>query len=362
MEKLYVEQRNGKYRFILRYHDPKTGKIKRIMTTKDKNTKQVYNDALRELQDRAYGMEPENITLDKARELYIKDKARTCREQTVIKNNNIVRQVNGWLDEDTLVSKLNVTMLKSALLENTTKNCTFNEKLTRYKVFLKWCYANDLIELPWFDKLLPLPDNHKERIKDKYLEPDELKTLLEELKLPQWYYATYFLALSGLRVGELIALEDKDIDDQYIHVTKTYSQTTNKVGPTKTDGSTRDVYIQDELRPLIRKIRLFQREYKFERAIKSSLFICSPKGDYMNYNSFRQYLHDHSLKSLGRLVTPHTLRHTCASILFAQGVPLDVVSRRLGHDDSDVTKDIYIHVTKQLKKRDEKILKSVNIL
>ena len=51
MEKLYVEQRDGKYRFILRFHDPKTGKVKRIVTTKDKYSKQIYNDALRELLD-----------------------------------------------------------------------------------------------------------------------------------------------------------------------------------------------------------------------------------------------------------------------------------------------------------------------
>ena len=362
MEKLYVEQRDGKYRFILRFHDPKTGKVKRIVTTKDKYSKQVYNDALRELQDRAYGLQPEHVTLDKARELYIKDKSRSCRKQTVIKNDNIVKQVNNWLDPDTLITQLTLTMLKNALLDYTETNCAYNEKLRRYRVFLKWCYSNELIDSPWYERLTYLPDNHKERIEDKLLEPDELQKLLDGMNVVHWYYVTYFLALSGLRIGELVALEDKDIDDKYIHVSKTYSLLTHEVGPTKTDGSTRDVFIQDELSVLIRKIRLFQKEYKFERAIKSNLFICSPHGDYFSYDAYRKYLHENAEKILGRGITPHALRHTCASILFGQGVPLDVVSRRLGHLDSDITKEIYIHVTKQLRERDESILKAVNML
>lgn len=362
MEKLYVEQRDGRYRFILRYHDPKTGKVKRIVTTKDKYSKQIYNDALRELQDRAYGLQPEHITLDKARELYIKDKSRSCRKQTVIKNDNIVKQVNNWLDPDTLITQLTLTMLKNALLDYTETNCAYNEKLRRYRVFLKWCYSNELIDSPWYDRLTYLPDNHKERIEDKFLEPDELQKLLDGMNVVHWYYVTYFLALSGLRIGELVALEDKDIDDKYIHVNKTYSLMTHEVGPTKTDGSTREVFIQDELSILIRKIRLFQKEYKFERAIKSNLFICSPHGDYFSYDAYRKYLHENAEKILGRGITPHALRHTCASILFGQGVPLDVVSRRLGHSDSDITKEIYIHVTKQLRERDESILKTVNML
>lgn len=362
MEKLYVEQRNGKYRFILRYHDPNTGKVKRLITTKSKYSKQIYNDALRELQDRAYGLQPDHVTLDKARELYVKDKERICKKQTVIKNDLIVGQINEWLDPDTYISQLNVTLLKTALLEHTVTNCSYNEKLRRYKVFLKWCYTNELIETPWYDKLTFLPDDHKARIEDKYLESDELQKLLDSLELPLWYYVTYFLALSGLRIGELIALEDKDVDDKYIHVDKTYSLLTKEIGTTKTDGSTRDVFIQDELKVLIKRIRHFMKEFKFSRGIKSDLFFCSIHGNHLSYDAYRQYLFDHSKKSIGRAITPHALRHTCASILFGQGVPLDVVSRRLGHSDSDITKEIYIHVTKQLQEHDEKILKAVNIL
>lgn len=70
-------------------------------------------------------------------------------------------------------------------------------------------------------------------------------------------------------------------------------------------------------------------------------------------------MHDRSLaraleRALGRaglvgddevpLVTPHGLRHTCASVMLAKGVPLIVVSRQLGHANPNITATIYAHL------------------
>ena len=44
------------------------------------------------------------------------------------------------------------------------------------------------------------------------------------------------------------------------------------------------------------------------------------------------------------LVTPHGLRHSCASIMLASGVPLIVVSRQLGHSNPHITATIYAHL------------------
>jgi integrase len=45
-----------------------------------------------------------------------------------------------------------------------------------------------------------------------------------------------------------------------------------------------------------------------------------------------------------RSIRPHDLRHTCASLLLAQGVPARVVMDILGHSQITVTLDIYSHV------------------
>jgi hypothetical protein len=41
---------------------------------------------------------------------------------------------------------------------------------------------------------------------------------------------------------------------------------------------------------------------------------------------------------------PHGLRHSAASTLLAQGVPLEVVSETLGHSSIRITKDVYGHL------------------
>lgn len=46
---------------------------------------------------------------------------------------------------------------------------------------------------------------------------------------------------------------------------------------------------------------------------------------------------------------PHELRHSAASLMLAQGVPLKVVSEVLGHSGINITADIYAHVLAPLK-------------
>lgn len=41
----------------------------------------------------------------------------------------------------------------------------------------------------------------------------------------------------------------------------------------------------------------------------------------------------------------HTLRHSCASWLIQQGIPLPVVSKILGHSSTQITDQIYAHVS-----------------
>ena len=43
-------------------------------------------------------------------------------------------------------------------------------------------------------------------------------------------------------------------------------------------------------------------------------------------------------------ITLHGLRHTCATLLIAAGVPVNVVFARLGHAKTSITTDMYAHV------------------
>ena len=68
------------------------------------------------------------------------------------------------------------------------------------------------------------------------------------------------------------------------------------------------------------------------------------------------------MRVLDRSITAHALRHTHASLLLAQGVDVDTIARRLGHENSKITKEIYLHITQQLKERDNEQIKKIQML
>ena len=49
-------------------------------------------------------------------------------------------------------------------------------------------------------------------------------------------------------------------------------------------------------------------------------------------------------------------------MLAEAGVPLETISRRLGHSDSKITREVYMHVTEGMKRQDRERLEKVRIL
>lgn len=358
---------DGRCKYRMPYTDKLTKKKKTISIVLEKQSASNYKYAKRVLEERLDDMlmevEVKNITLGRLCELYFDEKARTLKESTLKRNKATLGRLTAWMGEDVYINELPVAYIKKVISEHSEENHTYNEYLTRFKAMLNWAFMNDyLADRRVIDKLKALPDNKQERIEDKYLEKEELQALLDASKdCPHWHYLIHFMALSGLRVGEALVLKDSDVDD-YIHITSTYQITTNKIGSPKTNSSTRDVYVRQELKALIKDIRKWMREYTFEHGIRTDLFICNSKGKYLEYYSFNKYLVELSERTIGKKITTHALRHTAASLLIADGVPLETVSRMLGHEGSKVTKRIYLHMTKTLQERDNKYLDMAKVL
>ena len=358
---------DGRCKYRMPYTDKLTRKRKTLSVILDKQSAANYKLAKRMLEERLDDIildnEVQNITLRRLCERYLDEKKRILKESTLKRNKASLERLIGWMGEDIYVNDLPVTHIKKVISEHSEENHTYNEYLSRFKAMLNWAFMNDyLSDRKVIDKLRSLPDNKHERIEDKYLEKEELKALLKASEdCPHWHYLLHFMVLSGLRVGEAIILKDSDIDE-YIHVTATYQITTEKIGSPKTASSNRDVYVRKELDALIKEIRSWMREYTFKNGVRTDLFLCNSKGEHLEYYSFNKYLVNLSQKTIGRKITTHALRHTAASLLIADGVPLETVSRMLGHEGSKITKKIYLHMTKELQERDNKYLDMAKVL
>jgi integrase len=57
-----------------------------------------------------------------------------------------------------------------------------------------------------------------------------------------------------------------------------------------------------------------------------------------------------TMAGLNKELTPHSLRHTHTSLLAEACVSLEQIIERLGHTDDQITKNVYLHVTQEMKK------------
>ena len=336
--------------------DPITGKPHLVSVKILKDTPSGRNDARIKLTAKINASKPTNLCLSDLFERCLAEQERTLKQSTVRRNKNTYDRLVVILGNP-LLSKLSAGLIRERLLQTGGSPGKLNEYLVRVKAALRWGYRNDLItDKDVIDKLFPFKEDvsKKEKLRYKFLETHELTALLSGMNIELWKLTTEFMALSGLRFGEVAALTDADVTD-HIHINKTYDPINETTTTPKTFDSNRDVFIQPELSDCVSRIRALMSS-------RSSLFLSDSEGKHIEYYSFNKYLKENSLRILGRPITTHVLRHTHVSLLAAQGVPLDVISRRLGHEDSRVTRDIYMHVTAEMKSRDEMILSRVNLL
>ncbi|MGL6202091.1 MAG: tyrosine-type recombinase/integrase [Lachnospiraceae bacterium] len=374
---MWVEKsKNGKFKFVERYTDPMTEKSKKISVTFDKDNRETRKTAYDVLQKRIDDLlstrstDVDKLTFKDLVERYRKYQQKTVKPSTYRRNYHATTTLMKILGEDTLISKLNASYIKDCLLESGNEANTLNEHIIRLKALLNWAFDNDLLEdISFLRKVKPFKSQTKKaKIEDKYLEPEELQTLLKGMDhCMYWFYLAKFMSLSGLRVGEAAALERKDVDlkEHTIYVTKTYDFNNLYLSETpKTDTSNREVFIQPELEALIKEINIYNATRKLQYGYQNpnQIFMPSKEGDYISYYAFNKYLKEKSNKVLGREVTTHILRHTHSSLLYSQDVDFETLARRLGHKNSRITKEIYTHVTKRLKEKDNAQIRNTKII
>lgn len=195
-----------------------------------------------------------------------------------------------------------------------------------------------------------------------HLDEADAKRLLELLQHEQMNYraATTFDLLSGLRRGELLGLRWIDVD--FNTDTITICQTSNYlpgvgvyIDTPKNESSVRPIKLSHSLFLLLNEYRLWQdhqRELCGDQwQDKDGRVFTSLFGAPIHPDTLSSWFKDFITKNNFPDVHFHSLRHTYASLMIADGTPLIIVSRRLGHAQVSTTSNIYSHV---IKSADEK--------
>ncbi len=160
-------------------------------------------------------------------------------------------------------------------------------------------------------------------------------------------FGILFALFTGIRIGELCALQWDDIKDNKIHISKTMQRIKNEDGKStvmitepKTDKSNRIIPVPTAIYELIEKYRK-SKGYVIRQA--NGKFI-EPR---LMQKKFGEITTACGLEN----VNFHTLRHTFATRCIESGFDVKTLSEILGHTNVRTTLDKYVHSSFELKQK-----------
>jgi integrase len=156
-------------------------------------------------------------------------------------------------------------------------------------------------------------------------------------------------AAAGLRRGELLCLEWSDLDWKRatLEVSKSLEETKQglRIKSTKS-GETRRFSLPAEVIEVLRQHQRMQdrdRELYGADYANLDLIFARPDGQYYAPDKFGTRMRTAMQRAGLQGVSLHSLRHSHASELLSQGVPITAVAERLGHASPNITLSIYSH-------------------
>lgn len=168
----------------------------------------------------------------------------------------------------------------------------------------------------------------------------------------RWRALITFDLMSGLRRGELLGLrwQDVDLDAHTITIRQTSNYLPGKgvyVSTPKTATSARPLLLSTAAIMMLLEYKTWQDGQR-ERLgdaweDQDGRVFTTDAGAPVFPDSVTQWFSAFIARSGMPKVTVHSLRHTYASLMIADGVPLVVVSKQLGHAQTSTTANIYAH-------------------
>lgn len=298
-----------------------------------------------------------------AKKWYDEDKVPSgIKKNTLGQITGAIDKLNGYFG-NTELKKIHLSDFQGFINDMAAKNPTTGKPSSKrtlegYKTVAKdvflYAIANNIDGVTDFFKFVNIPKNapKKER---RSLTVTEQQWIIDTPHRCQ--LAAMIMMFSGLRRGELMALEWSDIDLKrgIIFVSKSYDKDAGGIKKGgKTKYATRYVAIPKILVEYL-------KEYKSNTTVLSKYVCTNSNGKLHTYSSFKKmwdsYLLDLNIKygydgkiskfdpsgvpMVIERFTPHYLRHTYATILFLLGVDVVTAKQYLGHSNIQITIDIY---------------------
>ena len=220
---------------------------------------------------------------------------------------------------------------------------------------LKYAVKIDLIDVNPADKV---ERPKREHFEAGFYDAEEVNSLLSAVKGTKLEIPVMFGAFYGLRRSEVIGLKWSAIDFEQNALTIKHTVTSCNLDgkhilvesdTTKTKSSMRTLPL---VKPVRERLIVLKQEQKENRRLcgrsynkEYSEYICvNQVGDLIKPNYVTEFFPKLLEENGLRRIRFHDLRHTCASLLLANGVPMKQIQEWLGHSDFSTTANIYAHL------------------
>lgn len=220
---------------------------------------------------------------------------------------------------------------------------------------LKYAFKTDLVPQ---NVAMKVDRPKKNSYQPTFLDADEIQQLFAAVKGTRLELPVLVAAFYGLRRGEVVGLKWDAIDFERGTITIKHTVTTVHIDgkmqiieqdSAKTKSSLRTL-------PLVGAFKEYFEEVK--KAQEVNMRVCGncynhqydgyvlvdELGERMSPNYLTHYFPEYVQKHGMRKMRFHDLRHSCASLLLSNGVPIKQIQEWLGHSDFSTTANIYAHL------------------
>lgn len=181
-------------------------------------------------------------------------------------------------------------------------------------------------------------------------EPNELARFLESVHGTRLEAVWRLAAMTGMRRGEILGLRWADVDLRAARLSVRHAVVAVAyavIESTPKSHNARVIDLDEETVNLLRAHRRRQQEERDEWGADyedHDLVVAKENGSPIHPHSFSQAFERLLKRADVRTIRLHDLRHTHATLALKAGVPVKVISERLGHQSPAFTLQQYAHV------------------
>lgn len=360
----YKKLDNGKYRYFEKYFDDNQGKWRQVTVTMNSKSRVSQSEAKNRLSKKIEKKIQESITgkkeiLPTVQEVF--DEWRIIRDQELKVSSQFVEisAFNIFLKEfgNLKIREVTTPKVQKFFMGLRLASATLSLRKTYYRLLFSYAKRIGYVKNnPIENVVLPkvkLTHEQIQRKKEKFLDKKDMRKVLDCLYQDRWHFRKglmfEFLFLTGLRIGELLAIQWEDIaqDNSKLHVRHTLNihgvpaRNRELLSP-KTSQSYRSLVLDNRSMEII---NFFASEHKDEHFV----FVGTKKQTY-GPDTLSKAFKKACTEALGEgQYNLHMLRHSHISLLVEMNIPIKAIMERVGHSDEKMILQIYSHVTENMQ-------------